>query len=370
MKHAPPSEGKPLVVRSSTLVRATAALVLPAVLAWTLSYLGGILLPLFSAVFLLFVLAPAAVALQRVGVGELLSYFIALVIGTALVLSMGLLLYSGFAHFEIRVPFYVERFEAIAARIVKGTEWEKAGGGVDWGHAHVEELLRSSPTQILRSSFGSLMGFLSGFGTALFFLVFLVLEQHSFPGRLKRAFPQGLLLDGREIALRVGEGVRAYVRVKTLVSLGAGITTGLSLWALGVDFWMVWALLAFAFNYVPYIGSLIASVPPVLIAFLQFDLGWKAWIVLALVIVNQIGWGSLIEPRVTGKRLDLSPLLIVIGLAYLGLAWGVMGMVISVPLLLAARELLHCFPSTRPLALLMSTGDRPAAFDPQASGRP
>ncbi|MBL8898818.1 MAG: AI-2E family transporter [Planctomycetes bacterium] len=369
MKPAPTTEGKALLVRSGALVRATAALVLPAALAWTLSYLGGILLPLFSAVFLLFVLAPAALALQRVGLGELLSYFVALVIGTALVLSMGLLLYSGFAHFEIRVPFYVERFEAIAARLVKGTEWEKPGGGVDWGNAHVEELLRNSPAQILRWSFGSLLGFLSGFGTAIFFLVFLVLEQHSFPGRLKRAFPQGLLLDGREIALRVGEGVRVYVRVKTLVSLGAGVTTGLSLWALGVDFWMVWALLAFAFNYVPYVGSLIASVPPVLIAFLQFDLDWRAWAVLALVLVNQLGWGSLIEPRVTGKRLDLSPLLIVIGLAYLGLVWGVMGMVISVPLLLATRELLICFPSTRPLGMLMSTGERP---DPElpSSRRP
>lgn len=359
MKPVPPPEAKPAIVRSSALLRATAALVLPAALAWTLSYLGGILLPLFSAVFLLFVLAPAALALQRVGMGELLSYFVALVIGTALVLSMGLLLYSGFAHFEIRVPFYAERFETIAARLVKGTEWEKPGGGVDWDHAQVDSLLRQSPTQIVRWSFGSLMGFLSGFGTAIFFLVFLVLEQHSFPGRLTRAFPQGLLLDGREIALRVGEGVRTYVWVKTLVSAGAGITTGLSLWALGVDFWMVWALLAFAFNYVPYVGSLIASVPPVLIAFLQFDLGWKAWAVLVLVLVNQLGWGSLIEPRVTGKRLDLSPLLIVIGLAYLGLVWGVMGMVISVPLLLAARELLYCFPSTRPLALLMSTGERP-----------
>lgn len=350
-----------LRTRSSTVVRVTVALMLPAALAWTLTTLDVILLPLFSAVFLIFVLAPAALALQRAGVGELLSFFAALVIGTAAVLAMGLLLYSGLADLENRMPFYAERFESIAARLVAGTQFEKPGGGVDWNRADADQLLREAPAEFVRWSFGSLLGFLRGFLTTIFFLVFLVLEQHSFPDRLKCAYPAGALVDGRSIAARVGEGVRTYVWVKTLISAGAGVTTGLCLWALHVDFWIVWALMAFAFNFVPYVGSLIASIPPILIAMVQFDLGWQSIAVLVLVLANQVIWGSFVEPRVTGRSLDLSPLLIVIGVSYLGLVWGVMGMVISVPLLLAARELLSCFPSTKPLAVLMSSRAAPNA---------
>ena len=122
---------------------------------------------------------------------------------------------------------------------------------------------------------------------------------------------------------------------------------------------LVWGVLAFAFNYIPYIGSFVASVPPTIIAFVQFGFGWGSWLTLAVLLLNQLVWDNFLTPRLEGQRLDLSPLLIVIGLAYFGLVWGVIGMVLSVPLLLGVRELLTRFDSTRALAQLMTTGQKP-----------
>jgi predicted PurR-regulated permease PerM len=188
----------------------------------------------------------------------------------------------------------------------------------------------------------------------LFYLFFLFLEVKKLPGRLRQALPPA----SAEWALRVGRdvdaGVRRYLAVKTGVSLGLGAVTGLLGWAFGLDFWFLWAALMFLANYVTYIGSAVACVPPVALAYLQLSSPLAATALAALIVLNRVFWIDYVEVVLSGKRLNVSPLLLLFSIMALGLLWGVTGMVLAVPLVMAIKIVLLNIEGGRPLGVLMS----------------
>ena len=121
----------------------------------------------------------------------------------------------------------------------------------------------------------------------------------------------------------------------------------------GVDLWFIWGLLTFLFNYVPYIGSLIATIPPIILGLAVLPTGVWAFMVL-LLIVNQQVWGNLIETKWTGTQLDISPVLLLLVVAFSFWLWGIIGMILSVPLFVITKIVLENIPTTRPIAILMS----------------
>ena len=119
--------------------------------------------------------------------------------------------------------------------------------------------------------------------------------------------------------------------------------TGLIGWAFGLDFWFLWAVLTFLANYVTYVGSVVACVPPIAVAFLQFSSPVAATVLAALVVANRLFWIDYVEIMLTGKRLNVSPLLLLFAIVAFGWLWGVVGMVLSVPLVMAVRIVLLSF---------------------------
>ncbi|TAL02089.1 MAG: AI-2E family transporter [Rhodospirillaceae bacterium] len=193
----------------------------------------------------------------------------------------------------------------------------------------------------------------------LIYVAFLLLEVRTFDRKLASMFPD----NHRERAIRatlhqIGRKIETYVWIKTAVSLMAGLLSYAVLASIGVDFAPFWALLLFILNFIPYLGPVIGVLFPTLLALLQFGSLATFLLVFAVLAGVQALIGNVIEPRLTGKSLNISPLVMMVGLSVWGSIWGITGMILSVPIMVMAMIVLAQFPRTRALAILMSeSGD-------------
>ena len=150
--------------------------------------------------------------------------------------------------------------------------------------------------------------------------------------------------------------VKNYLVIKTLVSLGTGLIIGIWLYVLDIDHFLLWAVLAFLFNYIPNIGSFIAAVPAVLLAFVQLGPAAAGFTALGFVVSNTI-MGNVVEPRYMGRGLGLSTLVVFLSLIFWGWLLGTVGMLLSVPLTMIVKIALESSPDTRWVALLLASED-------------
>lgn len=199
---------------------------------------------------------------------------------------------------------------------------------------------------------------LSGFGSVmanLFLIiltvVFMLFEASSFPKKLHFA------LDDPQMRIQQIErflsSVNNYIAIKTLVSLATGCIVSIMLWAFGLDFYLLWGVLAFLLNYIPNIGSIIAAVPAMSLAILQLSIGEAGLIGLGYICINMV-MGNIVEPRYLGKGLGLSTLVVFLSLIFWGWLLGTVGMLLSVPLTMILKIGLESSPEGRWLAVLLS----------------
>ena len=146
--------------------------------------------------------------------------------------------------------------------------------------------------------------------------------------------------------------IHHYIVIKTIHSLGTGLLIALGTWLLGVDFPILWGLLAFILNYIPNIGSIIAALPAVLVALVQLGMGTALGVIVLFVGVNVLV-GSFIEPRFMGERLGLSTLVVFLSLIFWGYMFGTVGMLLSVPITMTIKIAAEANPSTRWLSDLL-----------------
>lgn len=208
---------------------------------------------------------------------------------------------------------------------------------------------------ILSSLFSALSGIFGDAFMVLLYLLFLLLEEPTFKRKLIRMYPDKKKFDQVfGMVGKIDKSIRNYVALKTLVSLMTGFFSYFALLIIGVDAPLFWAFLIFILNFIPTIGSLIATLFPAIFATLQFgEISPAIW-VLVVVGAIQLIVGNLAEPRLMGSSLNISPLVVFLTLALWGLLWGITGMLLSVPITVILIIILSEFPSTRPLAILLS----------------
>ena len=183
-------------------------------------------------------------------------------------------------------------------------------------------------------------------------VVFILLEVSSFPVKLRVAFGDPATLFPQ--FSRFSESVIRYLAIKTAASLATGAAAFLWLWVLGVDFPLLWGLLAFLLNFVPNIGSAIAAVPPVLLALIQFGVPRSILVAGGFLLLNFVV-GNIVEPRFLGRGLGLSTLVVFLSLVFWGWLWGAVGMLLSVPLTMTLKIALESKPDTRWIAVLLGS---------------
>ncbi|NNE99967.1 MAG: AI-2E family transporter [Pyrinomonadaceae bacterium] len=189
----------------------------------------------------------------------------------------------------------------------------------------------------------------------LIYVVFLFFEQAVFPKKVRGLFSQQEQYDQfSEILSHINEAIRAYFSVKLTVSLITGIASYILMALVGLDFAFFWAFLIFLLNFIPNIGSLIATVFPSMLALIQFETLTPFVIILVGVGAIQIIVGNLIEPRMMGSSLNISSLVVILALTLWGSIWGIAGMILCVPITVMLMIVFAQFPATRPIAILLS----------------
>lgn len=208
---------------------------------------------------------------------------------------------------------------------------------------------------LLRNLASALGGLMGNIGLITVYLVFLFLEQKFFPMKLRAIFPGETQYEvASQILRRIDQDVSIYLGIKTLVSAMTGIISWIIMSAVGLDFAGFWALLIFVLNFIPNIGSLVATVLPTLLALLQFDTLGPFMIVGLGVGVTQLIIGNLIEPPLMGRSLNISPLVVLLSLVLWGSMWGIPGMFLCVPITVILMIILYQFDSARWIALALS----------------
>jgi AI-2 transport protein TqsA len=183
-------------------------------------------------------------------------------------------------------------------------------------------------------------------------VVFILLETPSYPAKVKAIFGRspGSMRQLQKVLLNV----RHYLAIKTVISFITGAVISIWLWGFGVDYALIWGLVAFLLNYIPNLGSIIAAIPAVLLALVQLGPGSALVAASGFVMVNVV-MGNIVEPRVMGKGLGLSTLVVFLSLVFWGWILGPVGMLLSVPLTMAFKVSLEEAPTIRWLSILLGS---------------
>jgi AI-2 transport protein TqsA len=187
------------------------------------------------------------------------------------------------------------------------------------------------------------------------YVVFLFIEQLYFEQKLDAFFSQAehrRLV--KNIIGHITKDTQTYLGIKTLLSLGTSIASWIIMRWVHLDFAEFWALLIFFLNYIPNIGAMVATAFPVALALIQFESWWPFIEVTSGIVAIQFVVGNFLEPRLLGKSLNLSTLVILFALALWGYIWGILGMFLSVPITVMMMIIFAHFDATRPLAVLLS----------------
>lgn len=214
-------------------------------------------------------------------------------------------------------------------------------------------------TILLQSLFNSLSETLSNMVMIIFYVVFMIVEEGLFLHKLKKMFSnQERFASALDTIQKVDKSMSRYISLKSLVNvLSAGISF-IILYAVGIETPIFWAFLIFLFNFIPSVGPIIGTLIPTLFALLQFGEFVPSLIILFGVGTAVMLIGSLVEPKLMGNTLNISPLVAILALAIWGTLWGITGMLLSVPITVAMIILLSQFESTRPIAVLLSEKGR------------
>ena len=196
-------------------------------------------------------------------------------------------------------------------------------------------------------------------GLIVIYVIFLLAEQRTFPRKIEALFPEaGRRKEVQIILSDIQKRTQTYIAVKTLLSLVTAVISYVVLVAVGLDLAGFWAFVIFLLAYIPTIGSLLGVIFPALMALLQFG-GISEFLIIAVGLgAAQLVIGNVLEPRMMGRSLNLSSLVVIVSLAVWGSLWGVTGMFLSVPITVVLMIILAQFKQTRPIAILLSANGK------------
>ncbi|MFV2060376.1 MAG: AI-2E family transporter [Gammaproteobacteria bacterium] len=309
---------------------------------------SAVIIPILLSGFIAVISAPAFFWLKAKKIPTIFSLFIVIAVVVVAGLLLASVIGSSVSDFLNSLPLYQSRIDAV---FKNGFIW-LAKLGFDFSGAAVSEFfdpaIAMKYVARILSEFGNVLtnGFL-----ILLAVIFILLESSSFNSKIQTAF--GSKADARFHVDKFLESLKKYMAIKTVVSLVTGIIITLYLWTLGVKYPLLWGLLAFLFNFIPNLGSILAAVPAVLMALIQFDsAGTAVAVAIGYVIVNII-IGNVVEPKFMGRGVGLSTLVVFLSLVFWGWILGPVGMLLSVPLTMTLKIALESNDDSRWVAILL-----------------
>ncbi len=319
------------------------------ILIAALMYAQSLINPLLMAFFISIICAQPIVWLKKKKVPDGLAVLIVLLGIIALYVGFIQLISSSLSLFISDAPKYEQSFREIMDSMHKMLH-EK--GIVISALGESGSMDPAKALQYTSRIFGKLSDLMSKEITFLFLTIFLLSEVNGIALKVK------LIAKSTNVTTdylkSIGDSIRHYLSIKTATSLATGVLVGISLALIGVDYPILWGLVAFLLNYIPTIGSIVAAVPAVLFSILE--LGFPAsFITIGVYVLINVGIGNVVEPKIMGKGLGLSTFIVFFGLIFWGFVLGPVGMFLSVPLMIVIKLALNNKPKTKWIAALLGT---------------
>ena len=311
-----------------------------------------ILLPFSLALFLAILTLPIVVFLQRRRVPTTLAILLAVLVDVAVVGLLILLASQSITEFQDRLPRYNVRVQDLWGEWIARLQVSQLPGA-----APLAEALRGAgmldPGQLMTLAGGTLtrvFAFASNAFLVFLILIFILGEATIFPAKFRAIL--GRQRGHSSNLMKMVAEVQEYLGIKTFTSLATGILLGAWCWVMDLDFPILLGLIAFVLNYVPTIGSIIASAPAILLGLIQVGFGHAVFVGLGFVVVNTV-FGNIIEPNLLGRRLGLSTLVVILSLIFWGWVWGPVGALLAVPLTMVVKIMLENTSDLRWVAILL-----------------
>jgi len=309
----------------------------------------SIVIPFLMSLFLSVILLPPIRWLRSKKVPKSLSIIIVFVLIIVLFTGFGELIGSSLSSFSKDFPEYEQKFLKMEHSINIFLNER----GINMSADKLFDIFDVSRVMGLTTDvLGQLGGFMGQTITILMLMLFLLFEMDSIALKA-RAITKNSNLSFSYFKT-IGNNIRHYLSIKTLTSLLTGLLVWGLLYTIGLKYAILWGLIAFLFNYIPTIGSIIAAIPAVLFAMIELEFGGIIWTIIIFTSVNLI-IGSLIEPKVMGKGLGLSTFIVFAGLIFWGFLLGTVGMFLSVPLTMTIKIILEQNERTKWIAVILGT---------------
>lgn len=331
-------------------------------LVYAIAVLKSILIPLALALFFVLLIEPVLHWLMSKKMNFTVSVIIILIITIYVINGVGSIIYStGQSIVEQQDKLY----QQLIGKITPVLAWIQETVPLELPFAEsktpVSDLWQLISKDWLLTASGSFAGALSNIGqlvfmTSLYFFALLggIMNYRNFLTYVSAGDENERLLKTFE---SVKTSINTYIKVKFLVSLGTGTTFWLVCLIFDVDFALFWGFLAFSFNFIPTVGSFIATLPAVLLGIIQIESGiFVAFFVLCLV-ATQIVFGNILEPNLVGKSFAINTVFVILSLVFWGYLWGVVGMILSTPILVLTKAILDQFPEYQVFSRLMGVGE-------------
>ncbi len=285
-----------------------------------------LVIPFLLALFLAIICAPAVSWMTRRRVPVTVSVLAVVIVLLAVFTGFGAIVGGSVNEFANFASQYQERFDSL---VTDASSWLEARD-IDTANLDILNVLQPGRLMnLLGGVLRNLAAVLSNLFLIILTMIFMLLEAASFPVKMQAAIGTGRFdLDNLRQFVRQ---VQHYLGIKTVTSLVTGVLAGTWTGILGLEFAVVWGLLAFLLNYIPTIGSIVAAIPAVMLALVQGGVGYSVAVAIGYVVINT-SIGNFAEPMLLGRTLGLSTLVVFLSLVFWGWMWGSIGMLLSVPL--------------------------------------
>jgi predicted PurR-regulated permease PerM len=306
-----------------------------------------VLLPVLLAAMFAIVAIPPIRFLERRGCPGWLSVALIMLAASLVILFVSAVVAGSIHAFRESLPEYRARLDEIMAdgfALLSRL-------GVDLSPDELSKKIDTGAIwDLVGDTAGGVVRMMSNLFLVLLLLIFMLFEAGGFGNKLRRALgdPDADLGEYTQAADRVYQ----YLFIKACVSAATGILVSLLTWGAGVDFPLLWGMVAFMFNFVPNIGSIIAAVPAVLLALIQHGALTATGVGAGYLVINLV-LGNAVEPKIMGEKLGLSTLVVFLSLLFWGWLWGPVGMLLSVPLTVIVKIVLEHSQQFRGAAILL-----------------
>ncbi len=319
-----------------------------------LYYAGPIVIPIIIAISLAYLLSPAVALLRKLKIPHSLAVVLVLLISFVIILVIGYFLFLQTSSLLQDLPSYWNGLVEYSIKLLDVYKriFPKAGD-LDLSSFQLKDF--SGITKYLVRGISSTVSFLSSLVIILFLTFFILNDQDMLKKKLIRAFgksdQEGETITG--ILVEINRQIKTFLLVKFVTSLALAIIFTIGLSIIGVNYAYIWGPLAGVLNLIPYVGSIVGAIPPMIVAGIQFGKVIPMLWVLLLFVIFQNLEGNIISPKLIGDKLNLNPLAVLVSVMFWTWLWGAVGIILAIPITAAVKVICDHVESLEPIGILL-----------------